>query len=259
MKNKKENIRDAGLTIISIVILIVLWVIISNSKPDFFPTPQATWARFMKMIEKPISKTTIVGHIWSSLWRVIQALVIATVLGIALGLAMGWSQKVKAIVNPIFAALRPIPPIAWIPLVILWFGVGEFPKVLLVFLGAFFPIVLNTMAGVSMVDIMYLNVGKIYRANTWQMLYHIVFPAAMPAIMAGLKIALSSGWMVVVAAEMIASKSGLGFLITRGNESYDVALVLCGMILIGLVGAALSSVFSVLERRMCPWTARKDG
>lgn len=213
----------------------------------------------MKMIEKPISKTTVTGHIWASLWRVIQAMVVSTILGIGLGLVMGWSKKVRAIVNPIFVSLRPIPPIAWIPLVILWFGVGEFSKVLLVFLGAFFPIVLNTMAGVSMVDQMYLNVGRIYKANTWQMLYHVVFPAAMPAIMAGLKIALSSSWMVVVAAEMIASKSGLGFLITRGNESYDVALVLCGMILIGVVGAILSYIFSLTERRLCPWTATKNG
>ncbi len=259
MMEKKAKIKDMALTAISLIILIVLWVVVSNSRPDFFPTPQATWERFMKMIEKPISKTTVTGHIWASLWRVIQAMVVSTILGIGLGLVMGWSKKVRAIVNPIFVSLRPIPPIAWIPLVILWFGVGEFSKVLLVFLGAFFPIVLNTMAGVSMVDQMYLNVGRIYKANTWQMLYHVVFPAAMPAIMAGLKIALSSSWMVVVAAEMIASKSGLGFLITRGNESYDVALVLCGMILIGVVGAILSYIFSLTERRLCPWTATKNG
>ena len=256
MTEKRAKIRDIGLTVISLAILVVLWIVVSNSRPDFFPTPQATWERFIRMIEKPISRISVLGHIWASLWRVIQAMIIATISGIALGLLMGWSKKAKAIVNPIFTALRPIPPIAWIPLVILWFGVGEFPKVLLVFLGAFFPIVLNTMAGVSMVDPMYLNVGKIYKANTWQMLRHIVFPAAMPTIMAGLKIGLSSSWMVVVAAEMIASKSGLGFLITRGNESYDVALVLCGMILIGVVGALLSGLFSIAERRLCPWTEK---
>ena len=101
--------------------------------------------------------------------------------------------------------------------------------------------------------------GHIYKANTFQMLRHVVFPAAMPAIMAGIKIALSSGWMVVVAAEMIASKSGLGFLITRGNESYDVALVLVGMILIGIVGAVLSMIFTLAERWLCPWTEKKNG
>ena len=142
MTEKRAKIRDIGLTVISLAILVVLWIVVSNSRPDFFPTPQATWERFIRMIEKPISRISVLGHIWASLWRVIQAMIIATISGIALGLLMGWSKKAKAIVNPIFTALRPIPPIAWIPLVILWFGAGEFPKVLLVFLGAFFPIVL---------------------------------------------------------------------------------------------------------------------
>ena len=128
--------------------------------------------------------------------------------------------------------------------------------VLLVFIGAFFPIAQNTMAGVEMVDSMYLQVGKIYKARTWDMLRHIVFPASMPAIMAGIKIALSSGWMVVVAAEMLASKSGLGFLIIRGQESFDIALVLVGMVLIGIIGALLSTLFSYVERWICPWMTK---
>ena len=256
---ERRKIKDICLTCISLIALVVLWVIVSNSKPDFFPTPQAAWERFVKMAEKPISKTTIMGHIWISLKRVLTALVLAVVSGIGIGLIMGWSKKVNAVLSPILTALRPIPPIAWIPLVILWFGVGEFSKVLLVFIGAFFPVVLNTATGVSMVDPMYLNVGRVYNANTFQMLRHVVMPAALPAVMAGVQIALSSGWMVVVAAEMIASKSGLGFLITRGNESYDVALVLCGMILIGLVGAVLSAVFTLMERWLCPWTEKKNG
>ncbi|MFQ7549274.1 MAG: ABC transporter permease [Blautia marasmi] len=256
---ERRKIKDICLTCISLAALIILWIIVSNSKPDFFPTPQATWERFVKMAERPISRTTITGHILISLKRVLSALILAVVSGIGIGLIMGWSKKVNAVLSPILTALRPIPPIAWIPLVILWFGVGEFSKVLLVFIGAFFPVVLNTATGVSMVDPMYLNVGRVYNANTFQMLRHVVMPAALPAVMAGVKIALSSGWMVVVAAEMIASKSGLGFLITRGNESYDVALVLCGMILIGLVGAVLSAVFTLMERWLCPWTEKKNG
>lgn len=256
---KKSKIRDISLTCTSIIMLIIAWVLVSNSKPDFFPTPQATWERFMKMAERPISKTTIAGHVLISLERVMIAIILAVVLGVCIGLIMGWSRKINAIINPILTALRPIPPIAWIPLVILWFGVGEFSKVLLVFIGAFFPVVLNTATGVGMVEPMYLNVGHVYNANTFQILRHVVLPAALPTIMAGIKIALSSGWMVVVAAEMIASKSGLGFLITRGNESYDVALVLCGMILIGIVGAVLSMVFTLMERWLCPWTEEKNG
>ena len=201
-------------------------------------------------------KVSIWGHIGISLRRVLLALLVATISGISFGLVSGWVPRVKAALNPLFIALRPIPPIAWLPLIILWFGIGEFPKVLLVFIGAFFPIAQNTMAGVEMVDPMYLNVGKVYKANTWDTLRHIVFPASMPAIMAGVRISLSSGWMVVVAAEMLASKSGLGFLIIRGQESFDIALVLAGMVLIGLIGALLSVIFTYVERWICPWMTK---
>lgn len=257
MKKNRSRSKDIILSSLSIIGLIVIWFVVSNSKPDFFPTPLATIERFIKLIEKPVMKISILGHIWASLQRVLLALVAAILLGVSIGLIMGWSKKIRAALYPILMALRPIPPIAWIPLIILMFGIGEFPKVLLVFIGAFFPIVMNTMSGVALVDDMYLKVGKIYKANTWQMLRHVVFPAAMPTILAGVKIAISSGWMVVVAAEMLSSKSGLGFLINRGRDSYDVALIMVSMILIGVVGALLSSVFTLIERKMCGWMNRE--
>lgn len=247
---------DYLLVIVSIAILLGAWIVFSQMNPKVFPTPMTAWERLVKLIERPVMKISIWGHIGISLQRVLLALVVATVSGISFGLITGWCPRIKAAFYPLFVALRPIPPIAWIPLIILWFGVGEFSKILLVFIGAFFPIAQNTMAGVEMVEDMYLKVGKIYKANTWNMLRHIVFPASMPAIMAGVKISLSSGWMVVVAAEMLASKSGLGFLIIRGQESFDIALVLVGMVLIGLIGAAFSIVFTFIERWICPWMTK---
>lgn len=250
---KKINIRDLILTVISLSVLVVLWIIASHNSPRFFPSPASVWQRVQELNEMPIGKTSVLGHALISLRRVLVGFVAAAVLGIITGLAMGWNKKARAIINPIFTALRPIPPIAWIPLIILWCGIGETSKYLLIFIGAYFVVVLNTAAGVAMVDPMYIDVGRIYKANTWQMLRHVVFPAAMPAIIAGLKIALSTAWMVVVAAEMIASRSGLGFMITRGSESLDVALVMVAMILIGVTGALLSALFTWLERRICPW------
>lgn len=258
MKKNRSQARDIMLSTLSILGLIVVWFLVSNSKPDFFPTPMATIERFIKLIEKPVMKISILGHIFASLKRVMLALIAAIILGVGIGLVMGWNKKVRAAINPILMALRPIPPIAWIPLIILLFGIGEFPKVLLVFIGAFFPIVMNTMSGVSLVDDMYLKVGKIYKANTWQMLRHVVFPAAMPAILAGYQDRYQiHGWMVVVAAEMLSSKSGLGFLINRGRDSYDVALIMVAMILIGVVGALLSAVFTLIERKLCGWMSKE--
>lgn len=247
---------DYLLMAFSIALLIAAWVYLSHINPKIVPSPLAAWARFLRLMDRPIMKVSIWGHIGISLQRVLAAVAVAMVSGISFGLITGWCPRVKAAFNPLFVALRPIPPIAWIPLIILWFGIGEFSKVLLVFIGAFFPIAQNTLAGVEMVDDMYLNVGRIYQAGTWGMLRHIVFPASMPAIMAGIRISLSSGWMVVVAAEMLASRSGLGFLIIRGQESFDIALVLVGMVLIGLIGAALSTIFRLVERLICPWMTK---
>ena len=257
-KQAKRNTVDFILTVISIVAIIIAWVIVSSRHSQIFPTPAAVWDRLQMMIEKPIGKTTILGHVGVSLRRVLIGLSAATILGILIGLGMGWSKKCNAIVSPLFTCLRPIPPIAWIPIVILWFGVGELPKVIIIFIGSFFIIGQNTAAGVAMVDPMYVNVGKVYRASSWQMLKHVVLPDALPAIMAGLKIGLSSAWMVVVAAEMLASKSGLGFLITRGSDNLDTPLVMIGMILIGVVGALLSMLFGFIERRLCPWREEKN-
>lgn len=255
--DREERGYDKGIKVFSLVCILGLWTMVSAGNPKLFPSIPETIERFFRLLEKPIMKISLAGHIGVSLQRVLTALVFAAVLGILFGLVTGWMPRVKAALNPLFVILRPIPPIAWIPLIILWFGIGEFPKILLVFIGTFFPIAQNTMAGVEMVDDMYLNVGKIYRAGTWDMLKHVVFPASMPAILAGIKIAISSGWMVVVAAEMLASKSGLGFLIIRAQESFDIPLVLVGMLLIGLIGALLSMIFDFIERVVCPWLTTK--
>lgn len=255
---KKIDIKEFCVTLLSICCLIIAWIIVSSSRPQFFPTPEMTWIRLLELFEYPISKISIFGHIWASLQRVLIAFVVATILGITLGISMGWSKRIRAAIEPIFEALRPIPPIAWIPLVILWFGIGEFPKILLVFIGSFIPIVLNTMTGVALVDPMYLSVSKIFEATTVQTMIHVVLPNSIPAIFAGMKAALSSGWMVVVAAEMMAAKSGVGFLINRGSESYDVALILLSMIIIGIVGSLLSILLTLLERWLCPWISKKN-
>lgn len=252
MKKKFDNARI--LNLISVAFLILLWIVISSRHPAFFPSPAQTMERLIKLLHNPIGKYTIWAHIGASLQRVLIALAFSIVVGTLLGVAMGWNQWVNAFLNPIITFLRPIPPIAWIPLMILWFGVGEFPKVLLIIIGTIFIIVINSSSGIRLIDPIYINVGTIYGANTWQMLRHVVFPASLPAIIAGIKIALGCGWGVVVAAEMIASKRGLGFLIIRGSDSLDYPLVMIGMILIGVIGAAISAGFSLLERRICVWS-----
>lgn len=243
---------------IAILLLVALWLAASGSENSSFPSPIAVYERFIKFIHKPIQKLSLWQHIGASLIRVLSALGGAWLIGIPFGILIGWNKKANAALGPVFTAFRVVPPLAWIPLITIWFGTGEFPKVLVVFLGAVMPVVVNTQAGISNIDVMYLNVGRVFNANKRQILLDFAIPSAMDAIFAGVRTSVSAGWMVVLAAEMLGGKSGVGFLITRGMDSGDLALVLLAMICIGLIGAVLAVAMQLVERRLCPWTVKKS-
>ena len=248
-----KNVLYYGLPVLAILMIAVGWVLFSGSHPELMPAPADVWARFVKTFTKPIAKTSLAGHAWASLRRVLMALLIAWAFGISFGILIGWNKKCKAFFGSIFEVIRPIPPIAWIPIVIMWFGIGEFPKILIVFIGTFFNVVVNTSTGVKMVDKLQLDVGRMFQANQLQILKEIVLPASLPAIFAGIRVALGAGWAVVLAAEMLGSQTGVGYLITLGNEIGDTALIFISMIVIGVIGALLSALATFIERRLCPW------
>ena len=241
------------LPVISISALILAWYLVSSYRPDMVPTMQATWSRLLLLVEKPIMRVSFAGHIFYSLRRVILALLCAIVLGLAFGIVIGWNRKLDCFFGTIFNVIRPIPPIAWVPLITIAFGIGEFPKVLIVFISAFMPIVVNTRSSIQGVEEMYLDVGTLFDANRSQMLWEVAMPSAIPGIIAGIKTATSAAWMAVLAAEMLGAKSGVGFLVSRGMDGNDMPLVLVAMITIGVVGALLSVFTTFVERLLCPW------
>lgn len=242
-----------GLPILAIALIIIGWITFSGKHPELMPEPQSVWDRFLLTFTKPIAKTTLLGHAWASLRRVLLALLIAWGFGICFGILIGWSKTAKAFFGSIFEIIRPIPPIAWIPIIIMWFGIGEFPKILLVFIGTFVPLVINTSVGIEMVDKINLQVGRIFGGNDRQILKEIVIPTALPSIFAGVRTSVSSGWTTVLAAEMLGAKQGLGSLVTRGWQGSDLALVLVSVITIAIIGALLSVILEKLEKVVCPW------
>lgn len=255
-ERKKTAWADWGyrlLPVLSILLLILSWHLASSNSPDSFPTIQATWERFLLLWEKPIMRVSYPGHILASLKRVCIALFFSWLIGISFGIIIGWNRKMDAFFGTIFAFIRPIPPIAWIPLITIWFGIDEFPKILIVFIGAVMPVVINTHAGLSSVEQLYLNVGTAFNANRFQMLFEVAIPSALPSIFAGIRTSTSTAWMVVLAAEMLGAKSGVGFLVVRGMDGLDMPLVLVAMITIGVIGALLAAVTNFIERRLCPW------
>ncbi len=212
---------------------------------DLLPAPPAVVEAIAELVEHDL----LVGHVVASLYRVSWGFSLGALVGVPLGLAMGWFARVHAALDPLLQLLRPISPIAWIPLSILWFGITDAAPIFLIFLSAFFPIVVATASAVRNIPPVTLHAARNFGLGGAALLARVILPATLPQIVTGLRVALGVAWMVVVAAEMIAVRSGLGFLILdarNAGKRYD--LVIAAMLLIGLVGLALDRLLKSLER-----------
>ncbi len=232
--------------VVAFALLIGAWhfaVIWSATK--IIPSPLDVKKALAELLQEHVLWNDIID----SLRRVSIGFGVAALLGIPLGLTLGWYPEVNRVVNPVIQILRPISPIAWIPVAILFLGVGDHAATSLIFLGAFFPIVVSCVDGVNNVPSVYRRAGRNFGLSPLQLLGRVVFPAALPQIIVGLRIAFGIAWLVVVAAEMVAVDSGLGYLIIDSRNSgkrYD--LVVAAMLLIGVIGLGLDFLFRGLER-----------
>ena len=258
LRAKRMKILYWTLPVLSLSLLLFIWVAAARGEDSQFPSPFAIWERFVLLTRNPIKDLGLFGHVWASLQRVFIALLIAWTLGISFGILTGWNKKANALLTPLFTAFRSIPPLAWIPLITIWFGTGDGAKILVVFIGCIGSIVVNTQAGMSNVEKLYLDVGTIFNATDRQKLFQIAIPSALDAIFAGVRTSTSAAWMVVLASEMLGGKSGVGFLIVRGMDAVDLSLVLLSMVAIGLVGALLALVTQLVEKGVCPWTRKRS-
>ena len=179
-----------------------------------------------------------------------------SLLGIVLGVTMGWYKPVEAFFRPLFEMIRPIPPIAWIPLAILWFGLGEMTKYFLIFLAVFCNVTMNAYSGAKSVDPELVGAAKMLGANDRQVFTSIVLPACVPHIFAGLQIGIGSGWATVVAAEMVRSSEGVGWVIVKGQDLNNPLQILVGIVGIGVIGYILAIVMRAIEAKLCVWSER---
>ena len=220
------------------------WLVVVATGSVIFPTP---W-QVVRGIVELIADGTLLEHIGASLLRVGIGFALAVVVALPLGLWMGWVRGAYVTFNPLFQILRPISPIAWIPIAILWFGVGNASPIFLIFISSVFPMVVQTTAGVHTIERRYLQAAQNFGVSRWTLFRRVIIPAVLPQIIVGMRIGLGVAWLVVVAAEMIALRSGLGYLIidsrNAGNR-YD--LVVAGMIMIGLIGLLLDGVMRLLD------------
>ena len=252
-RTKWQRVLYVILPILSVALIILAYALVQQKMPLLLPDAKGLWERFIRTFTHPIKDVNLIGHIGASLRRVLIALLFAWTLAIGFGVLIGWNRTCKALFGSIFELFRPIPPIAWIPIIIMWFGIGEFPKVLIVFIGSFIPVVINTEAGIRMVEKEYIDVGRVFGASRSQLLAECVVPTALPSIFAGVRTSVSCAWTVVLAAEMLGADHGVGALVTRGWNAGDMALVFVSIICIGIIGALLAFVLNKLEKVVCPW------
>ncbi|WP_454002222.1 ABC transporter permease [Afipia felis] len=189
----------------------------------------------------------------SSLVRVGAGFACAALVGVPLGFAMGYFRKIDSNLDPIISTLRPVPPIAWIPLAILWFGLGMKPTIFIIFIGTLFPIILNTFHGVKGTPIRLIEFARVLGATRKQVLFKVIVFEAFPSIITGMRVGFGIGWMSVVAAEMIAAKSGLGYLIMTARWFFATDMVLAGMLMIGLIGFGGDLLLRYVERKFSKW------
>lgn len=243
------------------LLLIAGWETFSRSgilPPALLPAPSVvahSWIDWLSGFDG--SSQSYSGH-WlqdavASCLRVLAGYLIAAVSGVMLGIAIGWWRWVEITIEPTLQMLRPIPPVSWIPLAIIWFGIADKPAVFLVFLGSFFPVLLNTIHGVKTVDRGLIRAAAMMGATEQQLLQTVVFPAALPSIFAGLRIAIGAAWMLTVTAEMVAVKSGLGYVLWDSYYFLRYDLVLAAMVSIGLLGYGADLLLQRLMRKVLRW------
>ncbi len=245
-------------TAISVIAFLVIWFLGTNGTRlgTVLPTPIAVIQKFAESFVEPIGRTTMFGHIGITLSRFLVGFLLADILGITLGLTMGWYPRINAFFGPVFQIIRPIPILAWIPLGIIWFGLGESTKYFIVFLGAFMSVTQNSYAGAKSVDPSLVNAAKMLGATDIDLFFTIVIPASTPIIFAGLHTASAVGWASVVAAEMVRSQSGIGWLIMAGQSNHDMLQTLVGIIGIAIIGFLLATIMRKLEDYLCRWSIR---
>ena len=242
----KARIQSVLLPLAVAVTFVTGWhLLVKWTGSDIFPTPGQVIAGTVELVEKGV----LLKYIVASLFRVTTGYLLAVAVGIPAGLLMGWFAPARLAFNPAIQVLRPISPIAWIPVAILWFGVSDAAPVFLIFLASLFPITTAAMAAVQNIQLNYIRAARNFGIRGLALFKQVVFPAALPQILTGLRLALGVAWLVVVAAEMIAVNSGLGYLIIdarNAGKRYD--LVVAGMAMIGLIGLGLDFLVRRLER-----------
>ena len=255
--NRQARIRLIGA--LTVAGLLATWALTAWAEvlpAVFLPSPGAVAAKFFKVAVDGYVGATLAGHAAASLGRVFAALLLALVVGVPAGIAIGISTVGRGILDPLIEFLRPLPPLAYLPLIVIWFGIGEPSKVLVIAIAMLAPISISTAAGVRAAPADRVNAARALGAGRRQVLWLVILPGALPAILTGLRIALGTGWTTLVAAELVAATSGLGFMIQSAAQFLVTDVVIMGILVIAAIAILLETLIRWIERALVPWAGR---
>jgi sulfonate transport system permease protein len=249
IQNRTLRIAAAGIVPLLLILIWQTLSVLNMVNQSILPGPE----RIIDAFKQLLLKGTYFQHVWASMSRVIKGFLLGSVAGIGIGTAAALSPWINQSILALIGILRPIPAIAYIPFLILWLGIGEESKVAVIVIGAFWPVLLNTIHGIKSTDHKLLEVGRAFEKNYWQMLRKIVIPSAMPSIFTGLRLGISSAWTCVVTSEMIAASRGIGFLIAFGRELAQPNMMFAGIVSIGIIGLIIDTVVLRLQHNIIYW------
>jgi taurine transport system permease protein len=244
---------------ITVVVLFALWFVVSNLglvKPLFLPTPQAVFEQFFEYLTGRANDRPLWDHFLASMFRVFSAFVLAVLTAVPVGIAMGMSRIARGIFDPPIEFYRPLPPLSYLPLIIIWFGIDELPKVLLIYLSCFAPLALAARSGMKSASQEQINAAYSMGASYGQVIRHVILPSALPEILVGMRIAVGFGWTTLVAAEMVAANVGLGQMVLNASNFLRTDIVIMGIVVIGIVAYLFDLLMRWVEHKLVPWKGR---
>lgn len=249
---KNDTIRKLVMALIVPAVIVLAWYYVTTygSVPSgILPGLPKVGSTFRDMLESGQLK----GDLIVSLSRVVKGFLVSAALGVILGSLIGMFRPVKELLLPLITVIRQIPMIAWIPLIILWCGIGELSKVVIIVLAAFFPILVNTESGMESTPAGYIEVAKLYKLSKWKTFIKVYLPHALPQILVGLKLGLGVSWMAVVASELIAATSGIGYRMSNARSLMQSDVVIVCMIVVGLIGVLMDKIIGLIFGAVAPW------
>lgn len=249
--------RRVTIGLITILVVCVIWFMLTTGfgviAPGRFPSPAESWSALKRLAGVGYGGGDLSLHVYNSLRLVVMGFLFAIATGVPLGLLMGWSRRAEALINPIFLIIRPIPPLAWIPLAILWLGLGDAAKIMVIWFAAFVPSVINTFAGVRNIDKPVIEAAYMLGMPKGRFVIEVLLPGASPMIFTGLRLSLQASWTTLVAAELVGAFYGIGRVLNVAQQDLYPGMILTGMVVVAILGWGTTRVLSMAEARALRW------